>query len=220
MEFSNLTEFITRFKNEALSFNLSKEFPDAYQKLNSLRNLLEIADLTEEIVEVQNHAKKAFKAAKVRVDHQYQLKNYLAKHIGHTPSYLLYLRFYLEYFDLYEKASKKLIEIENKTTNKDYKSEIWFKLGILFANGTMNKYYNDNKTGIKEQYSAPKIAKELGDESYNKFILATMNDYPVKNSNGSKNIFNSLDKMQKIIKHCHKLQIEVTEDFTKHLPIE
>lgn len=115
---------------------------------------------------------------------------------------------------------KETARFEKTSTAKNNESKLWFKVGLLFANGSMDKYYNTNKTGIKTQYTAPKIAKELGNASYNKFILATMNNYPIDNPNANKNIFNSSDKMQKIINHCNELQIKVIEDFTKRLPIE
>ena len=104
--------------------------------------------------------------------------------------------------------------------NLKYKSQIWFKVGVLFANGEMNKYYNKGRTGFANGYSAPKVAKEFGNTSYNKFILASINNYDSDNQNGDKNIFNSKDKMEKIIAHCKELSMPIDEYFLSRLPIE
>lgn len=220
MNFANLQEFIEYYKIDALAFNLSKEEPQAYSKLESLKNKLESSDIDDEVIEVQEHAKLAFKEAKRLLETHYQLKNYLATYNGRVATFLLYLRLYLEYFNLYKRAIEELNPAINQYKSHPFKNKILFKVGLLFADGSMEKYYNHNKTGIKEGYSASKIAEELGDKSYNKFILASMNNYPPSNSNANKNIFNSLDKMRKIMTHCNELQIEVIEDFTKRLPLE
>lgn len=126
------------------------------------------------------------------------------------------------------KFEKYLIEqennkIETNKPNEDYKTTLWFKVGLLFAKGEMNKYFTvngNNETIMKDGFTVPKIAKELGDKRYNKTILATINNYPHNNPNGSKNIFNSRDKMSKIIAHCEAENINVDPYFKSRLPIE
>ena len=107
-----------------------------------------------------------------------------------------------------------------KVGDTKYKSTIWFKVGLLFAKGELNKYYNKNKKGFKVGFSALKVAEELGNETYEKNILATVNNYPKDNSNAAKNIYNSKDKMDKIIKHCKDNNIIIDEYFFSRLPIE
>ncbi|WP_417237210.1 hypothetical protein [Bizionia paragorgiae] len=125
-----------------------------------------------------------------------------------------------------EKPSKSITihkQSPKNVTEKDFKEEIWFKVGLLFASGAMEKYYfinEKNKTIFKEGYSAPKVAKDLDNDNYNKFILATINDYPSTNPNGNKNIFNSREKMQKIIQHCIINRINITPYFSNRLPPE
>jgi hypothetical protein len=102
----------------------------------------------------------------------------------------------------------------------DYKNEIWFKVGLLFAEGKMDRYYYDKKPGFKDKYTAPKVAEELGNSDFNKIILATISNYDKNNSNANKNIFNSRDKMQKIIVHCKEKNIPVIPYFISRLPAE
>jgi hypothetical protein len=116
------------------------------------------------------------------------------------------------------------IGYNNETIKKvrvtKYKSSLWFKVGLLFARGELNKYYNQNKTGFKSGYSAPKVAAELGNDKYDKNILATVNNYPKENSNAVKNIYNSKDKMDKIINHCNDNNTVIDEYFLSRLPLE
>jgi len=112
---------------------------------------------------------------------------------------------------------------DDEKKDKEYKNTIWFKVGELFASGEMEKYYSinhNNETIIKGEYNALKIAKELGNESFNKYILAIINNYGVEKSNGNKNIFNSRDKMLKIISHCKEKSFDVIPYFTERLPSE
>lgn len=109
---------------------------------------------------------------------------------------------------------------KKKATVKNHKSEIWFQVGLLFAKGDMNKYYNPKKSGFKDGYSAPKVAREIGHENYDKFILATINNYHPDNTNANKNIYNFKDKMDKIIKHCNEHLITIDTYFLSRLPIE
>lgn len=121
------------------------------------------------------------------------------------------------------KYLKEHIKKHTKNTEKDYKDEIWFKFGLLFAKGEMNKYFTinkDNKTVMNNEFTAPKIAKELKRSNYNKYILATINDYSKDKENGNKNIFNSREKMIKIISYCENENISVDPYFKSRLPID
>ncbi|WP_134391459.1 hypothetical protein [Flavobacterium psychrophilum] len=137
-----------------------------------------------------------------------------------AKEYLLYFKPILEI-----KTLELLIRInqtkEPVTTDKDtYKSEVWFKVGLLFARGEMEKFYTENRKDIKDEYSAPKIAEELGNIHYQKTILATMKEYTKSNSNGNKNIYNSLERMKKIINHCNEKQINIIPEFIAKMPTE
>ena len=99
-----------------------------------------------------------------------------------------------------------------------YKTQSLFKVGLLFAMGEMNKYFtvtSQDKTIMKAGYSAPSIAKELKNNAYNKLILATINNYTNDNTNGNKNVFNSLDMMTKIVEHCNAKNIDIDLYFMK-----
>lgn len=107
--------------------------------------------------------------------------------------------------------------------DEKYKTQNLFKVGLLFAKGKLNKYFtvnSKNDTVMNSEYTAPKIARELGNESYNKWILASINNYTPDKENGNKNIFNSIDMMTKIISHCEAENITVDTYFKSRLPIE
>lgn len=105
---------------------------------------------------------------------------------------------------------KRYPKPENKVKNNQEK--IWFKVGLLFANGKMDElleYFNDSVT---------KTAEHLEKPNYNKYILATKNNYTKTNSD--KNIYSKRSKMIEIINYCKKNNIVVTEDFINRIPSE
>jgi hypothetical protein len=124
---------------------------------------------------------------------------------------------------LLEGKNKPLVndkEYSNIQQDDKYLNEIWFKVGVLIAKGDLNEYYKSNKIGFKEGYSALKVAKELNNIKYEKFILATINNYPSGNSNADKNIYNSKKKMNKIIKYCNENHITIDNYFLTRIPVE
>lgn len=116
------------------------------------------------------------------------------------------------------------LKTDTKNQDEKYKNEIVYKVGLLFASGGMEKYYEIKKgeTIFKSGYSAPKVAKEVGHVDYEKCILATVNDYKkeMTGGNGNKNIFNSRFKMLEIIKDIEASGKEVIPYFIERLPIE
>lgn len=120
----------------------------------------------------------------------------------------------------YVNALIKKITPKEQSSDDAYKKEVWFKVGVLLASGKMAKYYTINSDGImylKNSYTSPTVAEELGDKKYDKVILATLRNYNLKNTNANKNIFNSRDKMLKIISHCNEEDLAVIPYFTKRL---
>lgn len=135
------------------------------------------------------------------------------KQIDILDSYLNFLKIKLNELPQQNETSKPY---------EKFKTQNLFKVGLLFAKGEMNKYFtvnSKNETVMNNEYTAPKIAKELGNDSYNKYILASINNYKDK-ENGNKNIFNSLDMMTRIISHCEAEKIPVDNYFKSRLPIE
>jgi hypothetical protein len=96
---------------------------------------------------------------------------------------------------------------------KKYKNQNLFKVGLLFATGEMNKYFQVNslnKIVLNPGYNAPSIAKELNNSVNDKYILAAINNYE-----SNKNIFNSLDMMNKVISHCKEENLPIDAYFNK-----
>lgn len=114
-------------------------------------------------------------------------------------------------------------DLLKKDNNKTYKNQVWFKVGVKLASGKMSKYYTIDSKGImclKSSYTAPLVAIELGDKKYEKDVLGTLQNYGPENKNANKNIFNSRDKMMKIIEHCNENNIPVIPYFKDRLPAE
>jgi NACalpha-BTF3-like transcription factor len=111
-----------------------------------------------------------------------------------------------------------------KIVSKDekYKSQNLFKVGLLFATGEMNQYYtinNLNAIVLNEGLSPFKIADELGNLSFEKYILASKQNYKV-GENKSKNIFNNYGMMTKIINHCEAENKPIDSYFMSRLLTE
>lgn len=90
---------------------------------------------------------------------------------------------------------------------KDYKEEIWFKIGLLFATGEieiLSKKHNRNAT---------QIAVELKNKSYRPYISESLNN----STQTDKNIFSKPDKVTKIADHCKENDIKMCEDFLSKL---
>lgn len=122
--------------------------------------------------------------------------------------------------DLFKKIQPQQNEIVK--TDEKYKTENLFKVGLLFANGEMNKYFTINSLNeivLNEGLSPLKVATALKNPSFEKYILASKNNYK-KGENKSKNIFINLDMMTKIINHCKAEKKEVDRYFMSRLPIE
>lgn len=133
------------------------------------------------------------------------------------------IKFLNETLTTFEAKKLPLQQPETDKPDETYKTQLLFKVGLLFAKGEMNKYFTVNSKGetvMNNGFTAPKIARELGDEGYNKYILATINNYTPDKENGRKNIFNSFDMMSKIITHCEAENIAVDTYFRSRLPIE
>lgn len=131
------------------------------------------------------------------------------------------LETYIQYIKNQSQQSETLQQNKTGNTNDTIKGQNLFKVGLLFATGEMNKYFTVNKnnvTSINEGYSAPKIAAELKNEPYNKWILATINNYKPNNSNSNKNIFNSPAIMTMIIEHCKDNGLTIDPYFISRLP--
>ena len=107
-------------------------------------------------------------------------------------------------------SAEQLQAHQNLNKIKKDKDKLWFKAGVLFANGEIDKLK------IKHNNIVPRIVEEIGEE-YNKYILATLNEYGKKgyNSNSDKNIYLHMGKMEKIILYCQNHNIEITDNFLK-----
>ena|SRR5690554_1956086 len=110
-----------------------------------------------------------------------------------------------------ENGNLQQVNKENNARNK--KDTHWFRSGILFADGTMDLYWNENRTGIKNKYTIPIIAREVGLPKAEKYILASFNGYP----HSDKNIFNNPNKLKILIDHLKENNVEIASSFLKKI---
>lgn len=124
----------------------------------------------------------------------------------------IYARFVWEYHKWLKSFALKLNKELKKNNTKDPKeSRLWFKVGILFANGDMDKLLIKHKVGTMANYSA--IASELGDKSLRPYISQSLS---FSNST-DKNIFSKKAKIDYIISYCKSKSITVVDSFYKRV---
>jgi len=143
--------------------------------------------------------------------------------LGNQPDPFLFIEGLKHHIKNRSLEPEKTKQSEAVIPDEVYKTQNLFKVGLLFATGKMNKYFtvnNMNEIVFNNGLSPLKIAKELGNPSFEKIILASKNNYPTDNANGNKNIFNNLDMMTKIILDCKAKNILVEPYFISRLPIE
>lgn len=105
----------------------------------------------------------------------------------------------------YDKQGTNLSQQSN--TPMDKTQTIWFRVGLLFANGEMArliKKHNRNYT---------KIAKELNNPSFRPYISESANN----TNNTDKNIFSNISKMKAIKSYCEEQKIDIDEAFLRLL---
>ena len=248
---ANLNAFLAAYEDNSEKFFFQKEFGSYTEYYNTLIDILDLIreqvdNRSKEIILDTHRVQKLHKLNSVAYDNIITKRLFKIKDSG-PPDFLFEgippNQVYVDSVKLENhissanaiidlitgKMNNSKAPIENIQSTKvnpaydDYKDKIWFKVGLLFANGTMKKYYKLNDKGImsfEDNYTAPKVALELGNTNYNKLILAAINDYPPTSNNANKNIFNSRDKMEKIISYCEKHNIEVIPYFIKRMPPE
>lgn len=101
----------------------------------------------------------------------------------------------------------KIVELKKDLPKEKFKTDNWFKVGLLFANGEMVK--------LKTQYKSvsTQIAKHLGNEKgYRPYISASLNE-DIKKPISDKNIYSKPDKLLKIYNHCNENKLIMTDSF-------
>ncbi|WP_242120686.1 hypothetical protein [Aestuariivivens sediminicola] len=94
--------------------------------------------------------------------------------------------------------SKSIVKLQSMT---------WFKVGLFFAKGEVQKLYDEYKS---DKGYFKKITLELGfKETDRPYFSETINN----STNHPKNIYRNFDKMKKIHDHCVNNRILMCEDF-------
>jgi len=215
----NLEKLIKEYQEQALQIDLKKDVQRTVSNaFFGWKNLLDNAEFENEVKQVLDVAESAVTSIKNLLIKSIQNESYKMTTIGRTPDFIIYLRMYLEYKELYLNAYKKqntkeaYKKIENPGDASKTYDKLWFKSGLFFADGTMDQYWNKALNGIKEPYSAPDVADAVNLRTADKYILAVFNDYKT-----DKNLFNSMIKINTIIDYCKDKGITISDVFTmKH----
>lgn len=131
------------------------------------------------------------------------------------------INYYKQYFkkvlELFDSFDYEKLTFDNNSTNegikkpesKDATKTLWFQVGLTFATGEIYPLLEKHGKNINE------VARELGNEMYNKYISGTLHNYT--GSNKDKNIFSTYRKMNLIKQHCNEKGIKITQDFIAKL---
>lgn len=137
------------------------------------------------------------------------------------PDSRIYAMFVWEYFDwikefeLNEKSKSN--EVSRSFTSKKVKSEhskLYFQVGILFANGEMDRLIEKHKKDGMANYTA--IARELGNKSFRPYISESMSGA----NKSDKNIFANMSKLNLIKEYCESNGIAVVDSFSNRIAEE
>ncbi len=96
---------------------------------------------------------------------------------------------------------------KDQTSDEADKEKVWFKVGLLFADGQVQELYGKYKF---DKGHFTKIALELGFKSTDRpYFSETINNM----TNNAKNIYRNFTKMKKIHDYCIMNKILICEDF-------
>jgi hypothetical protein len=110
-------------------------------------------------------------------------------------------------FEFQQWLETNFITEKEKERNEIMQNRIWFKVGLLFANGEMDALLINHKQGTNSNYTA--IAKELGNKSFRPFISESYSDI----NDSDKNIFSNEKKIIFIEEYCKRHNIPVVDSF-------
>lgn len=108
-----------------------------------------------------------------------------------------------------EEIDSKSVSVKTikKVGDAKYKSTIWFKVGLLFANGEVQRLYKKYKS---EKGHFKKITLELGfKETDRPYFSETINN----STKSPKNIYKSSKNMNIIFDFCLRNNISINDDF-------
>lgn len=128
------------------------------------------------------------------------------------PDSRIYARFVWEYYNWVKSfAFKQKRNFEEDTSEQN---KLYFKVGLLFANGEMDRLIEKYKENGMTNCSA--IAKELGNMSLRPYISESISG---RNKN-DKNIFANKKRLGLILEHCERKEIELVDSFIKRVKVE
>ncbi|WP_040252386.1 hypothetical protein [Psychroserpens mesophilus] len=135
--------------------------------------------------------------------------------ITKTPSEA-YAQLLFDYFQWLDDSFKSLDENSdqeknNKSKKRDKTKMLWFQVGLLFANGEMDRLINRYQVGDLASYAA--ISKELGNENFRPYISESIHG----SNKNDKNIFSDRKKLQSIIDYCESEGISIIDSFTMRM---
>ena len=101
-----------------------------------------------------------------------------------------------------------------KGTEKNDKTKmIWFKVGMLFANGEMDILIEKHSEGKGSVPNYTAISEELGNASFIPYISETFSGA----NETDKNIFSKEKKVKFILEYCENNSVPVVDSFTRRI---
>lgn len=161
IHFNDFTDFLSFYTNEALTVDLSKENINVYEFLQTQQNKFKTADVESEIEEVREYSKKAMSQCKNSLNIAFINNHYKVQLIGGTPRFLVDLKLYLEYKDLYEKTiSNDILKPQHfeSFSNDEIKTELHNHIFKYNAFEVFEKYHitkdlaENNRTDLNLLY--------------------------------------------------------------------
>lgn len=108
-------DFVNKHKKEAFELDLKREYFNLHDDLLKCQQNFNNAETKEERQEIQELVQKMVRKMKESILLTIRRENHLVQYVNMIPPYLLFVRIYLEYKDLYDKVTYALEPQKEKT---------------------------------------------------------------------------------------------------------
>lgn len=197
-----LDTFIDKYRNDARKIDLYSENKNVFEVLQSQKNKLNDATFDSDVKEVAGFAENAVKELKSKLRRTITNKVYLTTHVNHTPPFLIYVRLYIEYLDLYDRATKR-------PTQKP-KSELTMpKIALIYAyRGEFITRDNANGIAHENGYNS----KLSGEKLYQEFIYYIDKRNRTQDEDTERKLKNKIKLLESVVPHLPKDSIQKAKD--------
>ena len=198
-ESSKLKRQLLNDEKEQCYSVLYAKIPDGHRiKLNHWSITIERVDF----IEIQEYFNRVVKKGNSNSFDFIPSPNFKHQNLNKIPNQV-YAQYLWEYYLWLQSSFKEQIIDTKKIKNKN---KYWFKIGLLFANGEMDKLL------LKHNTNFTAIAKELGNKNYRPYISESQS----KSNENDKNIFSDNSKLKEIADYCVEQKITICPSFESY----